>query len=203
MSDQIFTQCRSCSSKSEFTTLSVFNHESYDGCPEEYTFAKCGACSEVALFYREDVELMWDVTGELPEFHCLWPIDQHFLHFVLPEEIGESYSEAIQAAKLGLYKSSAVMIGRALEAVCRDYDKNIKSIHTGLAKMLNDGALSQEMHDWANELRLLRNIGAHPSNVKIQEQDVMDAIDFLKSIFELIYYVRPKFNAFKERSERD
>jgi uncharacterized protein YutE (UPF0331/DUF86 family) len=91
------------------------------------------------------------------------------------------------------------MVGRALEAVARDYDSRVRTIATGIKKMHEAGAISKELFDWANELRLLRNIGAHAFEKDVEEVDAREALDFLQAILETIYHLRPMFQKRKER----
>ncbi len=91
------------------------------------------------------------------------------------------------------------MVGRALEAACKEAIPNSKSINDGLKKMLADGIISQELYDWANELRILRNLGAHATLAQIEQQDANESIDFLQAILETLYHLRPKFEQMKAR----
>ena len=68
--------------------------------------------------------------------------------------------------------------------------------------MLAAGALSQEVYDWASELRVIRNYGAHATEERIDWQDAREALDFLQVILELMYDLRPKFQKFRNRRKK-
>jgi len=68
--------------------------------------------------------------------------------------------------------------------------------------MYSKGLISQELLDWANELRVLRNLGAHATNERIDVLDATGALDFLQAILEILYDLRPKFEEFKRRREK-
>lgn len=58
--------------------------------------------------------------------------------------------------------------------------------------MKDNGLISEELLEWSNELRVLRNLGAHATSEKITGQDANEAIDFLQAILETLYHLRPK-----------
>ncbi len=130
----------------------------------------------------------------------MWPNkDSKGLDFSVPQQVQISRAEAVASIENHLYLAASVMIGRALEATCIDYDSSSKTIYSGLSKMKSDGVLSAEMYEWATELRLLRNQGAHANDILFQASDVEDGLDFLDAILEVIYDIRPKFERFKSR----
>lgn len=202
--DHIDHRCRECNATESFEHIHVENYESSDECPEEYTLARCKICDFVSLFYREDVELLTDKMDEPPEYYYLWPAEERRVRCELPKLVGESYTEAIEAEKAELSIAAGAMIGRTVEAVCKDFDSNSKGIFEGLLSMKEAGALSDEMYDWANELRILRNEAAHAQAVKFSQGDVGAALDFLQALLEIIYLYRPAFERFKQaRSTSD
>ena len=196
MRDIIEQRCRYCQAENAFDYIYCYDHPSNDECPEEYSLALCKACNQVSLFYREDVELIFDKCGEIATFHYLWPSEPRFLDFEVPDTVGDSYSEAVEAIKAKLPMSAAAMIGRTLEAVCKDFDSSCKTIYQGLKLMRDEGALSEELYSWANELRVLRNESAHVTDINVTLDEVNSSMDFLQSLLEIIYKIRPKFKEY-------
>jgi hypothetical protein len=91
------------------------------------------------------------------------------------------------------------MVGRTLEAVCKEFDPNTKSVFEGLKSLHVKGIISTELLEWATELRVLRNLGAHATTPKIEVFDALGALDFLQAILEILYDLRPRFEQFKKR----
>ena len=85
------------------------------------------------------------------------------------------------------------MAGKALETVCKSYDSNSKNIHATLQQMLADGAITHELMEWADSLPVLKNIGSLSGRERISASDARSAIDFLQSLLEITYDVRPRF----------
>lgn len=166
-----------------------------EGPPEEYTFAKCDACNRPAVFFRED---MGD-GFESDSYYRMFPPHERHLGFLLPKVVLTSYEEAVRCEGAKSWIACVTMVGRTLEAVIKDYDPKLKTMFVGLQAMHKAGALSQEIFDWSNELRVVRNFGAHATDEPISQQDAKEALDFLQAILELFYYMRPKFQQMKAR----
>lgn len=144
---------------------------------------------------REDFGLGF----EQDSYYRLYPKNERSLNFFLPDIVRTSYDDAIKCERHQIWTAAVVMVGRALEAACKEAIPNSKSINDGLKKMLADGIISQELYDWANELRILRNLGAHATLAQIEQQDANESIDFLQAILETLYHLRPKFEQMKAR----
>jgi hypothetical protein len=129
-----------------------------------------------------------------------FPEEDRHVGFALPAIVRASYEEAVKCERAKVWMAAAVMVGRALEAVCKDYDPMSKTMFGGL---LSNGAISQELYDWANALRALRNNAAHATETTtIFEQDAVEALDFLQSILEILYELRPKFIKMQQRQSK-
>ncbi|GAU80103.1 DUF4145 domain-containing protein [Fusibacter sp. 3D3] len=133
---------------------------------------------------------------------CAYPKDERIILYELPKIVEQSYAEAVKCEKAKAYIACTVMVGRALEAVCKDFVPETKTIHHGLKKMNENGFVSEEILEWANELKYLRNHGAHASNIEISDKDSKDALDFLQAILEILYHLRPRFNDIKNRHSK-
>lgn len=186
--------CDQCEKHTNFHPLQV--HLLPDEAPpEEHTFAKCDACNKPAIFLREDV----GDGFESDFYYRLYPPHDRHIGFLLPPVVRTSYEEAVKCEGAKSWIACVTMVGRTLEAVTKAYDPKPKSMFAGLQAMHKDGAISQEIYEWANELRVIRNFGAHATDEPISRQDAEEALDFLQAIMELIYYMRPKFQQMKTR----
>ena len=186
--------CWSCDKPTNFIILKT--HVLPDEAPPtEFAFAHCETCKQPAMFYRED---MGDGFDNDP-YYRLYPSHSRHIGFLLPDVVRTSYEEAVNCETSKAWIASVVMVGRALEAICRKYDPKTKTMFGTLKTMLANGAISQELYDWANELRVIRNYGAHATNEPITEQDAKEALDFLQAILEIMYELRPKFKEMQVR----
>lgn len=166
-----------------------------EGPPEEFSFAHCESCSHPAVFLREDVG---DGFQNDTYYRVYPPHDRH-IGFILPQVVRDSYEEAVRCETAKASIACAVMVGRTLEAVCKAYTPNATSIYQGLRTLHTNGVISQELLDWADHLRVIRNLGAHAGSAAVSRRDAQEALDFLQAILEILYYLRPKFEDIRSR----
>lgn len=186
--------CPSCAEPTNFLIDGV--HTVLDAAPpDEYSFAHCSKCNNPAMFVREDMG-----DGFENDFYVrVYPPHDRHIGFYLPVVVRESYEEAVRCETANAWIASVVMVGRTLEAVVKEYDPNEKSAYKGLQTMQKNGVISQELLDWSNELRVLRNIGAHASSQKVEQVDAKESLDFLQAILEILYDLRPRFVKMRNR----
>lgn len=183
-----------CEGRVRFVPIYIHERETIGGEPQEYTLAKCTGCGEPALFFRSDVVFQEDVLQvEEVGFERLWERRPRALDFSVPESVRRPYLEACEAELMCLPTASAVMVGRALEAVCDDLSPGRKGIYETLRKLRDQGVLSHEMFAWAEHLRLLRNLAAHSTERMIDPVELESALEFLEALLIIIYRIRPRF----------
>lgn len=187
--------CKDCNEHRNYIKIETHTICPKEYIPMEYTFAYCEHCKTPSLFLRED----YGRGFEEDEYYRLYPVNERLINFDVPEIVKQSYEEAVKSINASCWIASVVMVGRALEAVCKDAFPESKNVYTGLKKMKEKGLISEELLEWSNELRVLRNMGAHASDEKITAIDATEALDFLQAILEIFYHLRPKFNKMKER----
>jgi hypothetical protein len=186
--------CSHCEKHTNFRAIKVHILPT-ESPPEEYTFASCEVCKNPALFLREDMSDGF----ERDAYYRVYPPHSRHIGYLLPKVVRASYEEAVRCENGRSWIACVVMVGRTLEAVCVEYDSKTRNMAGTLKAMLTNGAISQELFDWANELRVIRNYGAHATDQEITEQNAREALDFLQALLEIFYELRPKFKAMKER----
>lgn len=164
----------------------------------------CTECKQTVLVYTWFSS--YDPREAATEYETLYPQKKDSareLRFKVPRSIKASYQEAVECERNKSWNACAVMAGRALEAAAKDFDSRVKSIATGIKKMHDAGVISEELFEWATELRFLRNIGAHASDTDVKKDDARDALNFLQAILETIYHLRPMFQKRKARRKSE
>ncbi|WP_437894270.1 DUF4145 domain-containing protein [Sorangium sp. So ce124] len=182
--------CPHCESLTQVEIIGRTDFDAY-----HYAFGKCVGCSCPGL-----VEL--DCND--PSAHTRRQVfpSTGSLDCDLPAKVNESYQEAIRCQSAGAWIATAVMVRRTLEAIGREFDPKSKRLVDGLKSMREQGAISDELLQWGEELRFLGNIGAHPTDDIVTSQDAEDAVEFVSAIIETIYHLRPKFQAMRERRKK-
>lgn len=136
-------------------------------------------------------------------YYRLYPPQERHITHNLPDIVRQSYDQAVLCEAGRAWTACVVMVGRTLEAVCKEFDPATKNIFKGLKTMYDKHLISEEVLEWADELRVLRNLGAHATKERIDRSDAKGALDFLQAILEILYDLRPKFEDFTRRRDRD
>ena len=139
-----------------------------------------------------------------------------FSSYNIPKVVKESISEAEKSLQVNANIAACVMLGRALEAICRDIllksDKDGKGnscikpriimLGKGIRELKDKGIIDQRLYDWSQQLHAFRNLAAHPEDVLISREDAEDLQVFVYAIIEYIYDLAERYDEFKERLSR-
>ncbi len=188
-------KCRDCNEARVFQVVHVHARllEGAD-IPEEFTYAVCKACDGPVILVREDAGGGFDEDS----YSQVYPPRKRLLTYAVPHAVRGSYDEAVRCEDAGAWTAAGAMVGRALEAVCRDFDPAAKTIYDGLHSMLADGVVSQELYDWGNGLRVVRNTSAHPGPERVSADDARNALDFLQALLSILYDLRVRFEEWQQ-----
>ena len=95
--------------------------------------------------------------------------------------------------------SFAVQMGRTLEAVC-NYEKAAgKTLSDRLNNLVSSGRIPPTLAQMAQQLRQIRNLGAHDVDDEVSEQDVPIILDFVEAVLEYLYVAPAKIAAVQAR----
>lgn len=143
-----------------------------------------------------------------------------FSSYRIPRVVKDSLLEADRCLQANANIAACVMLGRALEALCRDVlDEQAQgdSISEPAAKakskkklMLGEGIkqlrekkiIDDRLYDWSQQLQAFRNLAAHPEDISISRDDAEDLQTFVYAIVEYIYDLADRYNDFKKRAEQ-
>ena len=99
-----------------------------------------------------------------------------------PPQVGVAWEQARKAISTKSWDAAAAMAGRALQALTRGHFKaKPASLEKEIDELGDKGILPVGMVEWAHEIRLLRNIGAHPDALEesVDATDAKDIVEFL------------------------
>jgi hypothetical protein len=117
----------------------------------------------------------------------------------VPESLRREFDEAQTCLRANAYEAAAVMVGRVLEGVCKENDVNERTLERGLKKLQEAGLIDSTLAQWANELRVLRNQGAHYTGKPVPRDDADDAVAFAEALLDHVYVLRKRFDEFARR----
>jgi hypothetical protein len=129
----------------------------------------------------------------------------------IPRALQQSLIEADKSLQVGANIAACVMLGRALEALCRDVltPKSGGVSKPGKPVMLGKGIrelkerkiIDDRLYDWSLSLQAVRNLAAHPEDITVSRQDAEDLQAFVYGITEYVYDLTDRYNEFKQREE--
>ena len=121
----------------------------------------------------------------------------------VPRIVKKSLDEAARSLRCGANIAACAMLGRALEALCRDKSGKKKKITLlkGIEKLKEKGVIDDRLYEWSQELRVFRNLAAHPEDENISRQDAEDLQIFVYAIVDYIYNLTERYEEFKARED--
>lgn len=117
-----------------------------------------------------------------------WPLPQAKQSPDVPAEIASAFSEAATALSARCPRASAVMARRTLEAVTADQGQASGSLHERLKALASSGVLLPTLSDWASEVRLIGNAGAHYDPIEtVSQEDAQQLLSFVQELLRYLY----------------
>jgi hypothetical protein len=144
-----------------------------------------------------------------------------FSSYRIPRSVNVSLSEAERALQVNANIAACAMLGRTLEAICRDVidqQTKQKSANTqptpttkqkpimlgeGIRKLKAMNVIDDRLFEWSQQLQAFRNLAAHADEgTAISREDAEDLQTFVYAIIEYIYDLTDRYNEFKSRANR-
>ena len=172
-------QCNNCRGRTQFNLRWSENE------PAGMIFAAhlCQECGHY-LFTR----LSTNGSGGDPLI--FWPPTLDSAHRDIPAEVRGELDEAIAALNAGLSKLALIGARAALQAAMREQSAKGNDLKAEIADLVDRHVLMPALGDWANEVRLAGNLGAHPRpGVGVSDQEAREILALADSIFDYLYVV--------------
>jgi hypothetical protein len=141
-----------------------------------------------------------------------------FSSYRIPKVVKDSLNEADRSMQAGANIAACVMLGRALEALCRDILDSVPETTTtatapatpakskkkimlgeGIKKLKDLKVIDDRLYDWSQQLQAFRNLAAHPEDISISRHDAEDLQTFVNAIVEYVYDLADRYEEFKSR----
>jgi len=117
-----------------------------------------------------------------------WPAADAHVSADVPTEIAEAFKEAAGALHADCPRASAVMARRTLEAITVDKGQMTGDLADRLRNLAARGILLPTLADWAKEVRLVGNLGAHFDPIKsVSKNDALQLVSFVRELLKYLY----------------
>lgn len=153
----------------------------------------CRHCGQGVVVVEEewvgDFPKKQKVTGGYITYRGIhwWPLPETNLSSDIPKEISEIFGESAVTLAANCPRASAVMSRRTLEAIAVDKGEDQGNLAVRLDNLASRGILQPTLADWAKEVRLIGNQGAHFDPMQMVTID--DAKQLLSFVRELLKYL--------------
>ncbi|MGW3209512.1 DUF4145 domain-containing protein [Streptomyces sp. NPDC001135] len=196
--NEYVTDCPRCQQKVT-ATVEAYNEFSPDNSFEfrRYLIAECRLCYQPLL-----LEQIQDSKKFSRELECVWPTSPRALAETIPEVLRREHFEARTCFKSEAYTATVVMVRRTLEGVCAQHGISKKPLYKAFEEMESVGLIEGRLLEWAQELRVLGNEGAHFTGKPVTRQDASDAIALAEALLDYLYVFNDQFLKFKERRKK-
>jgi len=197
-------ECSICDAKVDAKLLAEYVIPPEDNFSDPYKvcFLSCPSCKSAILGGCNEIQIGPDKLGWDNKPERLWPDPLKFYWSSIPTLVSRSIEEAQKCYQARAYSATAVMCGRAIEAICKEKTGE-KTLYKGLKKLKDSNEIDDRLFNWGDLLRKERNISAHASEEITTKEDARDILDFAISICEYIYVLSKKYNEFLKRKENN
>ncbi|MFD8799536.1 DUF4145 domain-containing protein [Streptomyces atroolivaceus] len=117
----------------------------------------------------------------------------------MPAALRREYEQARACYQAQAYTAVAVMVRRTLEGVCAEEGVRRRTLGQSLSALQEEGKIDQRLVDWAAELRVLGNEGAHYTGSQVNPEDARDALNLAQAFLDYMYTFSAQFEEFKNR----
>ena len=161
---------------------------------DRVTSLLCRHCHQCVIVIEEE----W--VGDLPKKEMAleglvthrgihwWPLPGTNLSEDIPKQIADVFSEAATALSANCPRASVVMTRRTLEAITVDKGETKGTLAERLNSLTQRGILHPTLIEWAKEVRLFGNIGAHFDPIEtISVDDAKQLLTFVKELLKYVY----------------
>ena len=201
--------CPHCGAKAHIVRQWSGYHVFHRRGVEFYIIFRCKPCRKLLLktyFFRQNPYVSdqdfepkgWKEKFPLLLDHLLSNEERKFI----PDQLLSDYEEAIRCKAIGAHKASCSMFRRALQG-----SLVILGANRGLSlvKQIDSlQSLPDDIKDWAHEIRIFGNWGAHPDkdNLKdIEAEDVEEVYDFTSKFFIYVFVMPERVKLSRAKRE--
>ena len=191
--------CPHCGSQSYFHPVATHIERTGGNPPVKgVSAAKCQSCKNFVLVigYRHTDDAPFNLSQVYPLGR---PNDTVAAEIVeAAQGVAEDFAEALRCQWIKSYKGCVVMCARAVQGSAIGLGATKKRLTDQIDELFALGKITQALKDFAHEVRVTRNLGAHPDKDGLEdvaEQDANDIVEFTREYLHHVYVMPAKLKA--------
>lgn len=186
--------CPHCDARAHFQMLFNDSYSNKDGDLIYYIIFRCVPCKKLMLKTYEFIQNRYSSSEQLSMSKWLdkFPSDEivyvNKFEGVVPNDILEDFREGVISLNNKCFKASVSMFRRALQSALLNL--GAKPDEDLIIQIKNIGSLTKDIKDWAHNIRIFGNWGAHPQDDNLKEVDEKIANEgrmFIEEFFNYVY----------------
>lgn len=207
----LIEQCPHCGARSHIEALWNDCHTLKNRGVEFYVVFRCKPCRRLLLKtflfrqnpYSAEENLSIDGWNEIFPLSLDDQLGKEEKEF-LPVEILKDYEEALKCQSISAHRASCAMFRRALQGALLQIGADPK---LDLIKQIEAlSVLPSDVKDWAHQIRIFGNWGAHPDKDNLKDvggDDVSEAHDFMSKFLLYMFIMPEKVKLSRQRREKE
>lgn len=191
--------CPHCLRKSYFRPLGAahqeqaYNSQSF----RIVNAAQCEACKRFLL-----VEGIKPFSNQPAQLVNVFPLGKpnETVDTEVPAPVADDFKEALRCEWIKSYKASVVMCRRAVQGSVIELGAKGDRLIDQIDYLFKNGKITEALKDFAHEVRLTGNDGAHPGKDGLSDvspKDASDIIEFTREYLHHVYVMPAKLKARK------
>jgi len=194
--------CSSCNSIVDSELLYEYDRDEYrndvlQGGGVVVKLFRCPRCQApflIEIDYGYDMDQSWENSN-----NQLFPSSDNKAIKNCPLIVIRPYIEAKKCYWAQSYDACVIMCRKGIEAICKDNGESTGPLISQLRNMKDRGVLGGTLFDWADELRLIGNDGAHSHEQIVTKEYASDALIFFDALIMYLYHLADQYKRLKER----
>jgi hypothetical protein len=204
----VIDSCPHCGAKAHIVKQWSGHHTLRSGDVEFYVIFRCKPCKRLLLktyYFQENqyhkgvyASKGWDEKYPLSLDEDLSRQDIEYI----PGQVLSDYVEALKCESIGATKASCSMFRRALQSALMELGAD-DSKHL-IAQINTLKNLPEDIKDWAHQIRIFGNWGAHPDRdglKDVNKDDVGEVHDFTSKFLTFMFIMPRKVEASRKKRE--
>jgi hypothetical protein len=116
-----------------------------------------------------------------------YPLAIPTLHESVPKPVKQAMIEAEKCLGVEAPNACGTMARRAIHCLCQDKKATGDTLHKQLKSLRENGTITEDIWEWASDLRMIGRDGAHPEWPDVSPEDADYAVRFLHEIIRYVY----------------
>jgi Domain of unknown function (DUF4145) len=189
--------CPRCGRTAAFAALNPNMPIKQDG-SELANVLKCMGCNDSLVVIERVIQPSNPQEPFIREGIHWWPVPGSAdLDPAIPPEVSSAFSEGMRALSVRAPRAAVVMFRGMLAQIVADKGtpeaQAKRDLYQQLDQMKQDGSLHPTLVEWAREIRVVGNAGAHPDPLSaVSEEEAADLGRLCRQMLSVIYELPAK-----------